>query len=881
MKEKKPNVWHAMEADEVLSALHSDAHKGLTLKQFASRRRKCGDNAVWKVHRSSAAHTARGEFLDLSAILLLVTAIVSAAFDKKTEALVLTGILVFSATVRTVMFIAAQRIFEDAARANIPHAAVIRGGKCCTVTADDVVPGDILLFSAGDPVAADVRLLSGEVLVSETGVTENRRVQKKSSSCICAGEAVCEERDNILFAGTTVIGGAARGVVVATGEDTYIFAKRGYITVPAGEELSVLRSLSLWCRNVSLIMIAAVLIITLGGLFAEKSAFSLDDLFLSAVSLAVATMSEFLCVIAAIILAVSVQRLRTKSGGAAILRAADSMESFAKTKCVVFSNARLLQSDTVRLHSAYVKGTFLSDTEANADTAALRILALSLLCRCGSIRPLTDGVPVSAQDTYTEMIRKVYEQYTEEQRNSVSVAAVIAVNHSGFVHTILTASSEGTLAYVSGELEDILPFCSAVQGKDGIRSLKESERQALMEHAHFLAGQSIRTAAVAARVSPYNDLGRINAVQTKMVFVGFCAFINPVDTELAKMILKCRTGDLRLVVLTEEENGRLLAEKAGIISAQEPLLKTAQEVSDFVDENLSADSTSVRHSSGACVLISDRAMRSEVVQLISSRCPDTVFVSDALRDIPLFAHFAASAAAESAFRQAPQCLMSAADASVSNREAPGVSCAKQVMEIICACKNAFVHLRNAAEYLLTVQSFRLTLMCIAAFAGLPLHTPTQTLWWGLILDFFAVLTLAFSDSSSDSLQTHRQTLVFPSLKKGVVFPVMLGILSGVLLSLMSIYILQASSPDTALSFSYTGAILASFVLLLSVCLSGRQGQKRSLRLNMSMLIYGALFCTTLIFSFMPVDWLGACILCVFSAVPSTARMLYLKLIHGT
>ncbi len=882
MKEKKTNNWHSMSAEETLSALQSDAHKGLSKKQYTLRRRQCGDNAIWRVKRASAAHTALGEFLDLSAILLLITAVISAVFQRGTEALLLAGILCVSAAVRTVMFIAAQRIFEDAARSNIPHASVLRGGKFCVISADAVVPGDVLLFSPGDPVVADVRLLSGEVLVSENGVTENRGVQRKSASSVCAPNTVCEERSNILFAGATVIGGTARGVAVASGEDTYIFAKRGYITVPAGEELSVLHALSGWCRTVSLIMLAAVLVITLGGLFAGKSALSLDALFLSAISLAVAAMSEFLCVIAAIILSVSVQRLRAKSGGSSILRAADSMESFAKTECVIFGNPRLLQSGNIRLHCAYAKGAFLTDSELEADTNVLHILTMALLCRCGSLNPISGGGVMSLRDECTEMIRKIYAQYyTEEQLRSVSVPSVIAENHTADMHTVLSSSAEGTIAYLSGEVEHVLPCCYAIQGADGVRPLREPERLALLEQAQMLSRQSIRTVAVAMRPSPYTNLSRVSAVQTKMIFVGFCALLNPIDADFVQMAAKCHSSGIRTVVLTEdEETGRLLSGKAGIISEQDEVLKTVGQVESFASGALMQD-LDRQTVQGACVLVAGREMRGEVVRALSEHFSDTVYVGDALRDIPLFSNVSASVAAEDAFRPAPQCLLSAADASVTSKEGAHASCGTQVLEIIAICKGAFVHLRDAAEYLLTVQSFRMTLMCAAAFLGMPLHTPVQTLWWGLMLDFAAVLAFAFSESSSAALGVPRREISIPAIKNGLLFPVSLGILSGILLSLSSAYMLRDYTEALTLTFSYFGGIFSSFALLLSIFLTRRQPKKHSLRLNAAMLAYVVLFLITAVFSWVRADWHAIALLIVSAAVPFFSRLLHFKLTHST
>ncbi len=858
MSKKQQNLWHAMEPDAVLSALRTDSTKGLSGKEAALRRLKRGENAIWCVRRTSVWEMVRSEFIDLSAILLIITALLSAVFTEGGNAAILIGILAASAAIRTAICVVVHRVFEEAARANIPHTSVIRGGKLRTLPADAVVPGDILLLEVGAPVVADVRILAGEVVVTEIGVTDNRDPQRKSPAYVLSENTACEERMNILFAGSTVVGGSGRGVVVASGEETYVFARRGRIHIPAGENLQILTRLSGWSRSVSLVMIAAVLLISLGGAFLGQSDVALDSLFLSALALAVASMSEFLCVIASILLASTVQRLHSDSEGGTVLRAADSIEDFAEARCLILSDPRLLRSGKLRLHSAFFSGRDLSGEE-NA-SAAVRLLALSLLCRCGSVYPVSVGGEAVPSRETTEKIRTLYQSYDDAVRAAFTPPGVTEITQNDRLYTALTQSPEGPLAYVCGSLTDVLSCCSEMDIDGQPVSLTPQIREQLLEQAHMLARASITTVCVAHRLSPYTTLSRPSALQTKMTLMGYIAIADPVESDLARLVEKCKAGGIRIVVLTESDEEECQpAVEAGILSPHARVLSGTESWGVW----LAAESNSESAAGNLCIRVRDKSTRQKVVREITGRIPKTVYIGDKLRDILLFDEAAAAIAADCHFSKGPQCLFSAADVSVQFDTELRSAGAADAIRVIAACKGAFLRLRGITEYLLSTQTLRLVVMIAAAFFGVPMLTPVQLLWWGMILDLMAVLTFAFSHRDDDALVLPQDALRLPSFGGGLLFPVVSGVLTGLLVSFaaaLSVRLLPLADP---LPVVYIGGVLSSLLFLVSI---RSFGKTRSVRVNVVGVLYSALLVVTVIASAFRADLTA----CLFALLPPLA-----------
>ena len=874
MKKKNPNVWHAMDADSVCSALRADMHTGLSRKEAAARRRKCGQNAIWCVKRASAAHTARGEFLDLSAILLIITAAVSAVFQRGREALVLFVLLAVSASVRTLIFIAAQRMFENAAQENLPRATVIRNGRAILLPSDAVVPGDILVFSPGDPVTADVRLVSGDLTVSEAGVTNNRGAVNKTASTVMSEEISCETRSNILFAGSTVLGGSGRGVAFATGEDTYIFAKRGHITIPAGEDLSVLVSLSSWCRSISLLMIGVVLLITLGGLLAGHSTLTIDTLFLSALSLAVASMSEFLCVIAAIILAVSMHKLRSESDGSVVLRSADSMECFAKTQCLVVGDPHLFESGNIRLEAAFANGAWLDAKAIGVSEEAASICALALLCRYGTLHPVyTDGNP--SADPLSLMLFRIFEDFDAETKSRLKLPSVTERKLTSKLHTILTSASGETFVYTSGNLSDVLTCCSEIVTCGSTRAITSEERNSLMEQARFFETQSFRTVAVARRVSPCTNLSKVSVLHAKMCLVGFLSIALPIDVTTKAALECCQENGIRVIVFTDgSEAERMLAVNAGVLAPNSVALHSAFEVSSYLERISAGDAAG-----NILVSVSNRRERARILRAVAERVENTAYIGSVLYDIQLFPSVPVAVAAERPFHRTPQCLLLASDASTGcQSEKKSLSAVEQTLRIVTSCKTAFAHMRLAAEYLLTVQIFRMTLMLSAAFLGLPMHAPAETLWWGLILDFTAVLMFAFSRSPLSSSGPMNREILFD--KKTMLLHALFGVMAGVTQSVFTMYLSRIASGEVPHAVSYIIAILSSVFLALSMYFTHGQARIRHIRVNAAMLIYTALALITVVTVWRPVSIMAALAGVAVALMLSLARFLYWKCFFG-
>lgn len=820
MKEKSKenqNRWHAVEADEAVRLLASHADAGLSEREAAKRRRTLGENCLWQLHRASAPHTLLSEFLDFAAILLVITAAVAAVFDRGEESAFICVLLIFSAVMRTAASLVASRIFEENARENVPRARVIRDGVYRELPAEAVVPGDIVLLSPGDTAVCDLRLISGTLDVAETFLSGKREILRKSAEIVLPEKTVCEQRENIVFATSSVVLGEARAIAIATGERSYAFARGGYIFLQTEGKIGVLERLSGWCRTVSLVMTAAVLFLTLGGLLARAGSIAIDALFLSALALAVASMGESLSVIAAVILACAARQLSRVSPGTVIKNAA-AMEHFAHAKCVIFTDERFLRSGEISVGEWFADGKRRDHAESEKSLAAL--IRMSAVCAGGDGNALAAAGTASSVAYQVQLARRLMRQLGKEKPIPAPLACA-EVNH---LHTALVSEGGGLLAYISGTLENVLACCSTVVMDGAVQPLSPELRTQLHSDAVQYESRCERTFAVAVRTSPYNNLARASALQNKMTLIGYFTVLEPVEARLSRCAEQCRAGGIRLAILTDTpQRARYLSAEAGFSAA-------------YVDSAASAEEMAAQLADESChaaVLCAPADRRAEIVRAVREKCGETVVVGRNIADLAVFSAATASiavfAGAENALLDpTPQCVARRADA-VAGRGAETGAPAFEALRVVGYCRSALLNLRCAAEYLLISQIMRLVLISLSVFLGLALLTPLQILLWGLALDFAAVLMMAFRAPQLRVFSYAPARLELPSFRGGMLFPCAVGTLAALLLAAVPLVCEVIGFPmeAEAVRLSLYGGGLLTSLAAACACVHERGGVRLS------------------------------------------------------
>ncbi|MCC7422484.1 MAG: cation-translocating P-type ATPase [Planctomycetaceae bacterium] len=338
---------HAVSLEKVVQVLHADVRKGLSSQEAAARLEKYGRNQLQEAPTDPAWKRLLAQFSDLVIWILIVAAVISGLLGEWIDAgailaiVVLNGLLGFFQEQRAEKALAALQSLSS------PHAKVIRDGVLTDVAAADVVPGDLVDIDAGDRIPADIRLVeSFSLTVQEAALTgESVPVEKNAKEAVPA-EASIGDRHNMTYQGTAAAAGKAKGIVVATGMQTELGHIARMLQATEREATPLQKQLAELGRIlvvICLILVAVVFVLQfwqesdLRQLLREGRLFELIkdphmlEVFLVAVSLAVAAVPEGLPAVVTLALALGLQRMVKRN---ALVRKLASVETLGAVSVI-------------------------------------------------------------------------------------------------------------------------------------------------------------------------------------------------------------------------------------------------------------------------------------------------------------------------------------------------------------------------------------------------------------------------------------------------------------------------------------------------------------------------------------------------------------------
>ncbi|HEX5502965.1 MAG TPA: HAD-IC family P-type ATPase, partial [Thermomicrobiales bacterium] len=318
-----PPDWHALPAVAVPRDLGVDAARGLAVGEARARLATVGPNVLVRARPVTFWRVARGELTEPLILLLLAVGVVYAVWGAPGDALAIFLIIGAIVGIELVVEFRAKRAVAALTTLAPPRAAARRDGRAVTLAAADLVPGDVVLLRAGERVPADLRLLTSHALAAdESALTGESAPVEKDATAALAPETPLAERATMAYAGTVVVRGSGRAVVVATGLDTELGRIAGL--VEAAREPRTPLQLAMRALSGSLVKVAlafSVLVPLVGVLLGQPP----RTMILTGMTLAFATIPEELPIIITLVLGLGALALARRGALVRRLRAAEAV----------------------------------------------------------------------------------------------------------------------------------------------------------------------------------------------------------------------------------------------------------------------------------------------------------------------------------------------------------------------------------------------------------------------------------------------------------------------------------------------------------------------------------------------------------------------------
>ena len=324
--EQSIHGMHSHTIEHLADALETHIQKGLTSNQVRERLLQFGPNELKERPRAGFLRLLAGQFNNFLILLLLAAAVISFALGESVDAAAILAIVVLNAVLGVVQESRAERALAALRKMAAPSAAVIRDGAQATIPARELVPGDIVLLEAGNYVPADLRLIeSVNLRIDESALTGESHAVQKDAQVVLDKDIPVGDRANSAFMSSMITYGRGKGLVTATGMHTQIGLIAQMLQSYEDEPTPLQRRLDELGRVLGVAALAICALIFVFGIirdtqpamiisrgiraYLETNQLRIVDLFMTAVSLAIAAVPEGLPAVVTICLALGMQRM--------------------------------------------------------------------------------------------------------------------------------------------------------------------------------------------------------------------------------------------------------------------------------------------------------------------------------------------------------------------------------------------------------------------------------------------------------------------------------------------------------------------------------------------------------------------------------------------
>ncbi|WP_273125465.1 calcium-translocating P-type ATPase, SERCA-type [Bacillus weihaiensis] len=748
--------WHEMRSDEVMNSINTDAENGLTSKEVQKRTQKFGFNELKEAERPSAIIIFLSQFKDFMVLVLLVATLISGLLGEYIDAIAIIAIVVVNGILGFFQERRAERSLEALKELSAPQVMVLRNGEWVKILSKELVPGDLVKFTSGDRIGADMRLINTKSLeIEESALTGESLPVQKSTQPIAGADVGLGDLTNMVFMGTLVTRGSGIGVVIGTGMNTAMGQIADLLQNAETMETPLQRRLE---QLGKILIVVALLLTVLVVVIGVIQGHDLYNMFLAGVSLAVAAIPEGLPAIVTVALSLGVQRMIKQKSivrklpavetlGCASVICSDKTGTMTQNKMTVTNVWSGGKDWTVTGTGYHPHGEFFQNdqkVEVKHSKTLQQILTFGTLCNSAEIvekeghfqldgDPTEGALLVSAMKAglVKHSLLKNFKVIEEFPFDSARKMMSVVVEDKSGNRFVVTKGAPDVLLGIStnilwNERQENLTSDYASKVKDSIENL---------------ASQALRTIAIAFK--PLNSTEKIHTsleAERDLVFIGLQGMIDPPRPEVKQAVKECRDAGIKTVMITGDHviTAKAIATQLNLLPANGKVMEgkelnslSVEELEAIVDDVYVFARVSPEH-------------KLKIVKALQNKGHIVAMTGDGVNDAP---------------------AIKAADIGIS-MGITGTDVAKEASALILVDdnfatiksaikegRNIYENIRKFIRYLLASNVGEILVMLFAMILALPLPlVPIQILWVNLVTDGLPAMALGLDQPEGDLMK---------------------------------------------------------------------------------------------------------------------------------
>jgi Ca2+-transporting ATPase len=708
------NTYYQLSTDQVITHLNT-SYTGLSDEMVVTLQDKYGANVLTQTKQKSRLAILLGQFTDIMILILIGAAAISFIAGEHTDASVILAIIIANAWMGYSQEYNAEKSILLLQKMDPRYALVLRNNNPFKIVSAEVVPGDIMVLNAGDIVPADGRLIAVHSLVTaEASLTGESNTVQKHTNTIAHQNLVPGDQLNMVFKGTLVSAGSAKAVVTAIGMHTEL-GKIASMLSPVAQQTPLQKRLAVFSRQLSVIVIIICLLVFALGLWRGEPAF---QMFLTALSLAVAALPEALPAVITIALAQGARRMVKQK---ALIRKLPAVETLGSVTYICTDKTGTLTQNSMQVENLYaVPGCEDLLLHAMLLNNEVRFAADSLL-----------GDPTETALVEYAMQNGILKEVAHSRFPRV---AKLPFDSERMKMSTLHKQGNQWILFVKGAPVKMLESLDE-KSKPQIPEWQNKNRQ--------WASDGLRVLIFGYKIFDHQPTAITIEIETGLELLGMVAMIDPPRPEIIDAISQCKTAGIKTIMITGDQplTAAAIAARMGITSVNYDGIKTGADLNICTPEEF-ADTVK---NTLVYARVSPQ-QKLNIVQQLQKQGEFVAMTGDGVNDAP-------------SLKQADIGIaMGITGTDVSKESADMILLDDNFATIVNAVKEGrriYDNIRKFILYVLACNLGEILTIFIAPFVGFSIPMlPIHLLWINLVTDGFPGLALVAEPAEKNIMQKH-------------------------------------------------------------------------------------------------------------------------------
>ena len=585
------NNWFNKTVDETVNELKTNEESGLTTEEVNTRKEKYGLNELAKKKKKSTFVKFLEQFKDFMIIVLIISAVISGIVGVKqeglsgmTDTIIILVVIIANAIIGVLQENKAEKSLEALQKLSSHVAKVMRNGKLLTIPSRELVPGDVVILETGDYVPADLRIIEAVNLKAQESALTGESVPVEKMSARIEDEKVgIGDRINMLFASSLITYGRGKAIVVETGMNTEVGKIANIINSAEEGETPLQAKLNKLGKTLGIVALIICFVIFGIGLLYGKDVI---EMFLTAVSLAVAAIPEGLPAVSTIVLAIGVQRMVKKN---AIVKKLPAVETLGSATVICSDKTGTLTQNKMTVEKIYYDNKVFEVKDFKRDLCdedLNKLIYASMLCNDTKI---TESDKLAGDPTETALVDlgfkldyegTLYGQYPRVQE--------IPFDSDRKLMTTVNESNGKYIVYTKGGVDELLARCTKYIINGEIKNDLKEFKERIKEVNNEMASSALRVLAMAYKEldhKPTNE--EMNSMESDLIYIGMVGMIDPPRLEVKDAVAKCKKAGIKTVMITGDHKvtAIAIAKTLGILENEDEAI-TGLELEEMSQEEL-------------------------------------------------------------------------------------------------------------------------------------------------------------------------------------------------------------------------------------------------------------------------------------------------------